>query len=243
MGYIKKNGLLYTEDMRTIVAVDTESNEFSGRIPFGAHYIEDEVFSDCPYEAVTLPDSVEQIGVCLFQNSKVLEKVKLPVNLTDLTPYLFANCVSLQKVTMPTTVKEFPEGLFYNCSSLLEIPFRAGIKELPENVLAGCSSVRSLVIPETVEKISSNAASNCTALTTLVLPKALYELADDAFEGCNSITKIRISEENRLFYVNEEDGCLYERGAEGDKCKIQIAKVLGTLMPGKVYLYIWNKFS
>lgn len=224
MDYVRKNGLLYTEDMRTIVAVDSQSGEFMGRVPFGAHYIEDEVFADSNCESISLPDSVEQIGVCLFQNSTVLEKVKLPVNLTELSPYLFAGCTALQKVTMPTVVSAFTEGLFYNCSSLLDIPFRAGIKELPEFVFSGCSSIQSLVIPETVEKISSKAVENCTSLTTVVLPAALYELADDAFDGCNAITKVRISEANRLFYVNEEDGCLYERTADGDKCKIKVIK-------------------
>lgn len=225
MDYIKKNGLLYSEDLRTIEAVDTTSDEFTGRIPYGARFIEDEVFADSPYEQISLPDSVEHVGVCLFQNSKVLEKVKLPENLKELSPYMFAGCSALQKVSMPLVVPAFPEGLFYDCASLQEIPFRAGIKELPENVIAGCASIQSLVIPNTVETIASHAVANCKALTTVVLPDALYELADDAFEGCDSISKIRISDTNRLFYVNEENGCLYERGAEGDKLKLKVVDI------------------
>ena len=115
----------------------------------------------------------------------------------------------------PTVLNSFPEGLFYGCSAMLEIPFRAGIKELPESVFEGCSSIKSLVIPETVTKISSRAAAGCTDLVTVVLPASLYELADDAFEGCTSIRNIRISEDNKLFYVSEDDGCLYERTANG----------------------------
>jgi hypothetical protein len=222
MEYIRKNGLLYTPDKKTIVAVDSDSNEFTGRVPFGAHYIEDEVFADSPCESISLPDSVEQVGACLFQNSKFLEKVKLPSGMRTLSPYLFAGCSSLVKVSMPTVIDEFPEGLFYQCTSLTEIPFRAGIKELPENVFAGCSSIQSLVIPSTVEKIGSMAVANCTALTTVVLPASLFELADDAFEGCNSISKVRIAESNNLFYVSEKDGCLYERTADGDKLKIKV---------------------
>lgn len=222
MEYIRKNGLLYTPDKKTIVAVDSDSNEFTGRVPFGAHYIEDEVFADSPCESISLPDSVEQIGACLFQNAKFLEKVKLPSGLKTLSPYLFAGCSSLVKVSMPTVVDEFPEGLFYQCTSLMEIPFRAGIKELPENVIAGCTAIQSLVIPGTVEKIASMAVANCTSLTTLVLPAALVELADDAFEGCNSISKVRIADSNNLFYVSEKDGCLYERTADGDKLKIKV---------------------
>ena len=225
MNYVKKNGLVYTEDMKTVVAIDSESHAFTGRVPFGVRYIDDEVFADCFFETITLPDSIEQLGVCLFQNSKRLFKVKLPSGITELPPYLFSGCSALQVVSMPTVLNSFPEGLFYGCSAMLEIPFRAGIKELPESVFEGCSSIKSLVIPETVTKISSRAAADCTDLVTVVLPASLYELADDAFEGCTSIRNIRISEDNKLFYVSEDDGCLYERTANGDVCRLKIAQI------------------
>ncbi len=225
MNYVKKNGLVYTEDMKTLVAIDSESHAFTGRVPFGVRYIDDEVFADCFFETITLPDSIEQLGVCLFQNSKRLFKVKLPSGITELPPYLFSGCSALQVVSMPTVLNSFPEGLFYGCSAMLEIPFRAGIKELPESVFEGCSSIKSLVIPETVTKIASRAAAGCTDLVTLVLPASLYELAPDAFEGCTSLRNIRISEDNKLFYVSDDDGCLYERTANGDVCRLKIAQL------------------
>ena len=121
--YIKKNGLLYSEDMHTVLGVDDTSTDFSGRVPFGVHRIDDEVFSECPYESLSLPDSITELGNCVFENSKALEKVKLPSGLTELPPYLFAGCSALSKVTMPNSVSSFPEGLFKNCESLPEIPF------------------------------------------------------------------------------------------------------------------------
>lgn len=225
MNYVKKNGLVYSEDMRTIIAVDSETHEFTGRVPFGAKYIEDEIFANSFFETISLPDSVEVLGACLFENSKRLYKVKLPSTIKELPPYLFSGCSALQVISMPTVLKAFPEGLFNGCSSLLEIPFRAGIKELPENVFAGCSSIKSLVIPETVSKICSRAVADCTDLTTLVLPASLFDLADDAFEGCTSIRNIRISDSNNLFYVSDEDGCLYERTLDGDICRLKIAEI------------------
>lgn len=225
MNYVKKNGLVYSEDMRTIISIDSETHEFTGRVPFGAKYIEDEIFANSFFETISLPDSVEVLGACLFENSKRLFKVKLPSTIKELPPYLFSGCSALQVVSMPTVLKAFPEGLFNGCSSLLEIPFRAGIKELPENVFAGCSSIKSLVIPETVSKICSRAVADCTDLTTLVLPAALFDLADDAFEGCTSIRNIRISDSNNLFYVSDEDGCLYERTLDGDVCRLKIAEI------------------
>ena len=220
---VRKHGLLYTPDLHTVLGVDIQSAEFNGRIPFGAHYVDEEVFTECPYEKMDLPDSVQGIGVALFKDSKNLKTVKLPEKLTELPPYLFSGCTALEKVKMPNIVYSFPEGLFQNCSSLKEIPFRAGIRELSPYVFEGCSSLVSLVVPGTVERIETRAAAGCTNLATIVLPEFLRELDDTAFADCPNIRNIRISEENPYFYVSEEDGCLYERTPNGDKLRLSVA--------------------
>ena len=220
--YIKKNGLLYSEDGYTVIGVDDTSNEFNGRVPFGAHKIDDDVFSDCPYESISLPDSVTELGNCVFENSKSLEKIKLPSGLTELPPYLFSGCSALTKVNMPNSVSAFPEGLFKDCQSLPEIPFRAGLTLLPESVFEGCKSLKSLVIPNTVKRIESRAVAGCTSLESVVFPAGLEYLAPDAFAGCDAIHNIRIDGESGLFYIGEEDGCLYEAADEGDRIVLKV---------------------
>lgn len=222
--FIKKNGLIYSEDLKTLVGIDFENNTFMGRVPFGVHYIEDEVFAGCNYQSVSLPDSVERIGNSLFENSKNLQRVKLPAMITELPPYLFAGCSSLNKITMPNQLNGFSEGLFYGCSSLEEIPFRLGITELPENVFVGCSAIKSIVLPNSITKICSGAFANCTSLESIVLPENLISIADDAFVGCEKIRTIRISDSNNLFFVDDETGNLYEKTVDGPKCIFQITK-------------------
>lgn len=215
--YISKNGLLYSEDLHTVLGVDDTSTVFTGRVPFGAHRIDDDVFSDCPYESISLPDSVKELGNCLFENSKALTKVKLPSDITELPPYLFSGCTALTKVTMPKALTALPEGLFKNCKSLTEIPFRAGITSLPVSVFEGCTSLKSLVIPPTVRRIESRALAGCVSLESIVFPAGLEYIAPDAFEGCTSIHNIRMDDEGSLFYVGESDGYLYEAADEGDR--------------------------
>ena len=214
--YIRKNGLLYSADSKTILGFDDNSDDFKGRVPFGPHFIDDEAFADCPHESVSLPDSIKVLGTALFSGSKNLKKVKLPSSITELAPYLFSGCESLVQVTMPNSITEFPEGLFYGCASLPEIPFRAGITNLPENVFAGCTALKSLVVPSGVKEIASSAVADCTALESLVLPSTIESVADDAFSGCTSLRNIRIDGESELFFVNEEDGCLYRHSDDGD---------------------------
>jgi hypothetical protein len=225
--YIKKNGLLYSEDLHTVLGVDDTVPDFTGRVPFGAHKIDDEVFSDSPYESISLPDSVTELGASLFANSKSLEKVKLPSGLTELPANLFAGCSALTKVTMPNSVSSFPEGLFKNCESLPEIPFRAGITSLSVSVFEGCKSLKSLVIPPTVRRIESRAVAGCSSLESVVFPACLEYLAPDAFEGCSSLRNLRVDGDTGLFYIGEEDGCLYEAADEGDRIVLRVNGVPG----------------
>lgn len=220
--YIIKNGLIYTPDLKTVIGVDVESGTFNGRVPFGAHFIDDEVFSECPYENVSLPDSIEKLGNNLFSGSKNLKSIKLPSYIDELPSYMLSNCTSLVKVTMPTQILGFGEGLFNGCTSLEEIPFRAGVEEIPENFCSGCTSVKSLVIPNGVTKINSCAAAFCTSLKAIVLPATLEYLADDAFKGCVAIQNIRVDGDNEKFFV-KDDGCLYEKTATGEKLKVAVS--------------------
>lgn len=222
--FVKKHGLLYSGDLHTILGVDIQSNEFTGRIPFGAHVIDDEVFTECPYESFSIPDSVKKIGNRQFENSKALESVKLPSSITELPPYLFAGCEALTKVKMPDQLSAFPEGLFMGCSSLQEIPFRAGITELPENVIANCTGIKNLIIPNTVKKIGPNACSGCTSLQSVMFPSCIEEIAPDAFEGCTNLFSVRIDGESSIFYVSEEDGCLYRNGSDVPVVTIKTAR-------------------
>lgn len=218
--YVRKNGLVYNSDLHVLLAVDTDSNLFNGRVPFGVHEITDELFSDCPYTSISLPDSVTKLGNCIFENSTRLERIKLPAQITSLPPYLFSGCTALTKVTMPNTVEDFPEGLFYNCASITEIPFRAGIKSLPENIFAGCTSLSSVVIPDTVTVIGPNAFSGCTALESVVLPASLESLDPSAFSNCGKLRFIRISDDNSRFFM--ENGNLYEKNADGNVLVIDV---------------------
>lgn len=224
--YIKKNGLLYSEDLHTVLGVDDTSDAFTGRIPYGAKAIDDEVFSDSPYESISLPDSVKQIGNAAFENSLALEKVKLPSSIKSLPPYLFSGCSALTKVTMPDVLESFSEGLFKGCSSLAEIPFRAGIKELPVSVFEGCSALKSLVVPAGVEKIESRAAADCIALETVVIPGNIQYIASDAFLGCNAIRTIRLDGESNSFFIGD-DGNLYKKGVSSDELLIRVCSAKG----------------
>lgn len=215
----KKNGLIYTDDFKVVVGIDSDSKEFTGTVPNGAASIEEEAFSCCDLKEIFIPDSVTYLGANLFCNSTELESARLPAFLKILPPFLFCGCKSLKKVEMPLEVQDFSEGLFAGCSSLEEIPFRSGIKTLPESVFDSCTSIKSLIIPDSVTKICSDAVANCENLETIVLPAKLEILEKDWISNCPKLKHIRISDENSLFKTDEENSVLYEI-VDGEKKQI-----------------------
>ncbi len=215
----KKNGLIYTDDFKVVVGIDSDSKEFTGTVPNGAASIEEESFSCCDLKEIFIPDSVTYLGANLFCNSTELESARLPAFLKILPPFLFCGCKSLKKVEMPLEVQDFSEGLFAGCSSLEEIPFRSGIKTLPESVFDSCASIKSLIIPDSVTKICSGAVANCENLETIVLPAKLEILEKDWILNCPKLKHIRISDENSLFKTDEENSVLYEI-VDGEKKQI-----------------------
>lgn len=215
----KKNGLIYTDDFKVVVGIDSDSKEFTGTVPNGAASIEEEGFSCCDLKEIFIPDSVTYLGANLFCNSTELESARLPAFLKILPPFLFCGCKSLKKVEMPLEVQDFSEGLFAGCSSLEEIPFRSGIKTLPESVFDSCASIKSLIIPDSVTKICSGAVANCENLETIVLPAKLEILEKDWISNCPKLKHIRISDENSLFKTDEENSVLYEI-VDGEKKQI-----------------------
>lgn len=166
-------------------------------------------------ESVEIPDSVISLPEKLFAGCGSLKAVKLPRFLRVLPAGLFENCISLRKIIMPAEVDSFGPGTFSGCSALKFIPFRAGLKELPAEVFSCCKSLKSLVIPDTVRSIRRGAAAGCVSLETVVLPSSLEILEKDSFADCPSLRHIRISEENPVYRVDENNGCLYEKQEDG----------------------------
>lgn len=221
MGFKKKNGLIYSEDMATLLGVDTSTNEFTGRIPFGVHNIDDELFTDAPFESISMPDSVKKVGRMLFMGSAALKKVKCPSALDELSDYMFADCVNLSSLTMPNEVPFFPEGCFKNCRSLAEVPFRTDCVSVGKSAFEGCTGFKSVVVPDSVEKIGPRAFAGCTGIESLVIGAHCYEIAPDAFAGCTNLAHIRVVEDNQ-FFVCDEDGNLLTKD-EGSDRKVVIS--------------------
>lgn len=95
------------------------------------------MFVDCIFEEIDIPDSVTVIGDGAFRGCCRLKKVKLPNSLYMIDDGVFENCESLESIVIPASVKSIKESAFANCTSLKEVIIK-GHPEIAENAFEGC---------------------------------------------------------------------------------------------------------
>ncbi|MDR3238501.1 MAG: leucine-rich repeat protein [Clostridiales bacterium] len=152
----------------TIVQVQAGFTEIS-RLGYSIVSIGADAFEDCVnLTALTLPNTIENIGVRAFWGSKI-KSVTLPASLT-------------------TTSSYGDEGPFAN-TPLEEVTFADGTKEIPSNVLLGTENVTKIndgngvcVLPNTIEKIGYRAFWG-TKIKSVTLPASLTTTVSYGDEG------------------------------------------------------------
>lgn len=78
-------------------------------------------FNGTDIESVTIPDSVEHIGMITFRDCKKLREVKLSKNLKSIAGGAFNGCSALEKIDIPDKVESIGPFAFGECSNLAEI--------------------------------------------------------------------------------------------------------------------------
>ena len=122
-----------------------ENNAFSHcpietlTLPDGLQYIGNGALSGCGGR-ITVPDSVETIGNLAFSGSSV-EEITLPGGVT-LGTSVFKGCASLKTVHLKNGITAIPNQTFMKCSSLTAINFPDSVAYYGTNAFYGCSKLR-----------------------------------------------------------------------------------------------------
>ncbi|MCM1440377.1 MAG: leucine-rich repeat domain-containing protein, partial [Roseburia sp.] len=127
--------------------------------------IGDYAFSGLDMTSVTIPASIEIIGIRAFGGCKSLITVNFPKEdsskLYHLNMEVFAGCKNLSTVNnIPDSLKTIGDRAFLNCESLCDF-----------------------TIPDSVETIGTQAFAGCYNLNELHLPANLVNIGDNAFYG------------------------------------------------------------
>ncbi|HIW75834.1 MAG TPA: leucine-rich repeat protein [Candidatus Gordonibacter avicola] len=164
--------------------------------------------------AVTIPDSVEIIGVQAFrgcleisrvtisENSalEVIEQdafadidhvasIYLPKNVRVIERTAFYDCPALNRVEFasPNTLEILGESAFQQCIRLTSIQLPDSLREIKDAAFDNCKSLATVHLPSSLESIGAIAFRNCSMLPTVDFPQTLQHIGNEAFRSCSSL--------------------------------------------------------
>lgn len=120
--------------------------------------------------AISIPDSVTEIGEFAFDGCISLKRIALPANLSVVGGYVFRDCTALEELIIPYGVKTLGRGMFFRCSSL-----------------------KSVNVPSSVTSCGSSVFLNCSGIVDVVWNAAVEYFPDDAFALCGNLRRIVIN--------------------------------------------------
>ncbi len=101
------DGVLYSKDMKTLIAYPNARKNSHFDVPFGVEHITEYAFAENDFlHSVALPLSLKTIGQRGFYHCGNLISINLPLTVTELGPYAFSSCVNLEKVSMSAALEE-----------------------------------------------------------------------------------------------------------------------------------------
>lgn len=157
---------------------------------------------------ITIPCSVEEIGVCAFRNCCFLGKVRFMENsqLKIIKTAAFQNCASLKKFLFPPSLEVLEINVFHSCTCLETVKFS---KDSKLKKITHCFTkclIKHLSLPSSIEEIQGNIFAEMTYLKAADIKSNLFQiknnflLSKDGKElfGCFPSTSITIPEGVRV---------------------------------------------
>lgn len=185
--YCTQGGHLFEKDMKTMVAYAAGCTSASFNVPRGVTKIEDSCFSRCAFlEAVTLPETLINMG-----------------------EFVFYECTSLRSINLPDGMPFISDSSFKKCSSLRHIHLPTATFKIGESAFEGCVKLENLTLPQGISEIGKWAFYECETFTQMHIPADVRYIGARAFTGCTRLPKFTVDAKNEHYCAI--DGHLYTR--------------------------------
>lgn len=151
-------------------------------------------------ETLTLPATLQSIGLGAFENCRSLRRLTLPFVGGSRTENTYLGYI-FGAVNYGTSIGFYPYALEW-------VTVTEGIDALGDHAFYQCGSVRSIVLPQSVRAIGVRAFAGCESLTEMKLPDHVTSIGDAAFSGCIRLKQISLGDSLTEIGVNAFLGCL-----------------------------------
>lgn len=142
---------------------------------------------------VVIPEGVECIAACAFQNNTKIEAIAIPKSLIQIESNAFAGCSNLREVSdlENTKITQLPEAIFRDCGSLINIALPQTVTRIGNGAFSGCSNLQTILLPVNLQSIGASAFWLCNSLKELNIPYGCRKIENYALNTLG-LRKVRI---------------------------------------------------
>ena len=202
--FVSKNGVLYSKDMKTLVAYPCA----------------------LPGESYTVPSTVTSIYERAFANNKYLVTINIAGQVKTICDRTFMDCEKLKYITLPDSITTIEGYSFLGSEELESIRIPDAITAIERYTFYG-SGIKSIVFPANIKTVGTYAFAYCNRLTSVTIPDTVTTLYDHAFSNCDNLSKVIVgtgvtSIQTSAFMMDPELKIVYYKGSEAQWNKIDV---------------------
>lgn len=204
----------------------------------GVETIGDDAFLNCGLEELTLPASLQDMGLRALYNNTYLNSIEVAAGSTayqSINGVVFSRDGSGLTLCPPGKKGRFiiPEGTktiaasaFISCGGLTGVDIPEGVVSIGDEAFMDCAALAEAALPQSVEAVGAHAFDGCSGLTRLELGR-VESIGDRAFWGCGALSSVTLPDS--LTSVG--------RAAFGDCTKLTSVVIPGSLkeVPGNMF--------
>lgn len=187
--------MLLENDTYSVFATETELTEVS--VPETVDGVKVTEVADLAFAlnsqtltSVTLPDSIEVIGISAFNSCEELTEINLPKELKRIGNYAFQGIPS--DFRLPEKLEYIGSCAFFG-TSITEAIFPETLKTVEMEAFSDCAALTKVNMGK-VEDVGSFAFANCAALTSVTLSVNIKNIPESLFDGAGALETLELPE-------------------------------------------------
>ena len=150
-----------------------------------------EAFSNQPgMDNIILSKNLEIIGIGAFSGCSGLTSIEIPNSVTSIGSWVFSGCSGLTSIEIPNSVMSIGGWAFYDCIGLKGVTIGNSVTSIGNSAFSGCSGLKSVTIGNSVTSIGEYAFADCSGLTSIEIPNSVTSIGERAFMCCSGLTSM-----------------------------------------------------